>query len=535
MAALALVVAALLALPLSWLLVARYRRAVVAAMGAAAPAAHPPAAPAAAAAGSARVQVLPAPATRRQAGLAMRRLARTCLPAGAVYAAIVASGVWLGDDEMTAGLRQWLVLAWIYAWPALMVLLLLGAADARARAGWLGLYLAGYALVLVPVVATNGLGVVPGLLGSWLLINLAGTLLVALVFLRRVRSAGPLVLALLLAMAFAAQALLALLTWLVADADTLAPLSQAVGALGLSARQLVFVVTLAGLVLGVGLAWPLLRWLGRRYQARAFSDQSLLIDALFGIYAFTHTIGPAATDARWYLLGLGAFVAARLVRGALQRAPAPVPSPVQSPARALLLLRVFRLGPRSEALFDRLRRLWLPHGPLRMIAGPDLAAATAAPHELLDWLAGRLSSHFVADGAQLAQRLQQLQAGTDPDGRHRVDTLFCRDQVWRDAVLRLAAQADAVLMDLRSYGRGNDGCAWEIGQLLHHVPLQRVLLLVDGSTDRARLQATLDAAAATLPAASPNAGGQGGPVRLMVIDEADDRTAAAVCETLLAR
>lgn len=465
------------------------------------------------------------PPSPRRALAGPRRLALACLPAGAAYAAVMASGMWLNDPLMQGGWRQWLVLAWIYGWPAVVTGMFAAASDARSRAAWVGVYMAGYGVVLLPVAATQGMGLALSLLGSWALINLVGTLLVAVVSVRRVRSAGPLVLALLLAMAFTAQGLLALL---LDTAPGMAVTLPAGGTLGLSSSQMVGGVTLLGLGLGAAACWPLLHWLGRRYAARSFSDQSLLIDALFSIFAVTHTIGPGVDDGRWYLLGLAAFVAYRAVL-ALQRSRRTQPASGPS----LLLLRVFRLGPRSEALFDRLRRFWLPQGPLRMISAPDLAAAAVAPHELLDWFTGRLTDHFVGDGPRLTRRLAQLHAGPDPDGRFRVDSVFCRDSSWRDAVIQLAARSDAVLMDLRGYGRDNKGCEWEIEQLLQHVPLQRVLLLVDTSTDLALLRATLDTAAAALDPASPNIGFRAGPVRLMTIGEASDRVAASICGLLL--
>ena len=69
----------------------------------------------------------------------------------------------------------------------------------------------------------------------------------------------------------------------------------------------------------------------------------------------------------------------------------------------------------------------------------------------------------------------------------------------------LAHTADAISMDLRGLSKVNRGCIFEIEHMVRAVPLQRVVLLVDDSTDIGLLKQTLQAAWASLPADSPNA------------------------------
>jgi hypothetical protein len=68
----------------------------------------------------------------------------------------------------------------------------------------------------------------------------------------------------------------------------------------------------------------------------------------------------------------------------------------------------------------------------------------------------------------------------------------------------LAAGADAVLMDLRSFSPFNRGCIFELQQLLDAVPLSRVVFLTDAATDRAFLEETLQDAWKRIRAESPN-------------------------------
>ena len=72
-------------------------------------------------------------------------------------------------------------------------------------------------------------------------------------------------------------------------------------------------------------------------------------------------------------------------------------------------------------------------------------------------------------------------------------------------VSRLAREADAVLMDLRGFTPTNRGCIFEIEQLIASISLHRIVLVVDGATDVASLEQTLQNAWHTMPEYSPNA------------------------------
>jgi hypothetical protein len=170
----------------------------------------------------------------------------------------------------------------------------------------------------------------------------------------------------------------------------------------------------------------------------------------------------------------------------------------------LLLLRVFALGRRSERLFDVLAKRWLRAGSIGLIAGPDLVTTAVEPHEFLGFVGGRLARQFVQGEADLERRLSQLDTLPDPDGRYRVNEFFCHADTWQPTMRRLAGASAIVLMDLRSFSRTNQGCVYELGELLAAVPLDRVLFVVDASTDRSFLQQTLEELWERIPAASPN-------------------------------
>jgi len=160
-------------------------------------------------------------------------------------------------------------------------------------------------------------------------------------------------------------------------------------------------------------------------------------------------------------------------------------------APVLLLLRVFSLGKRSERLFDVIAPRWLRTGGIAFIAGPDLATGTVQPNHFLEYLARRIRRQFVKDETELSRRLSEIDLRPDPDGRYRVNQFFCFADTWQSAVRQLARRVNAVLMDLRSFSAGNEGCLYELEQLLEHVPLGKISLIIDGTTDWPFLEETL--------------------------------------------
>jgi hypothetical protein len=69
-------------------------------------------------------------------------------------------------------------------------------------------------------------------------------------------------------------------------------------------------------------------------------------------------------------------------------------------------------------------------------------------------------------------------------------------------VSRLAAETDAVLMDLRAFQWEHQGCVFELRLLVNVGVLDKVVLIVDGSTDLPLLGQILWSAKESLPAAS---------------------------------
>ena len=492
-----LLVAAVLSAPVALLLLWLYRRAVLRAMATtnSAAMAPPPDGPGTAGA-SAPLRVRRIEATAEAADSSRYRSAWRSLAAlgavqlaGGVAYALVFAAAWMsfsGGEGFVPARFAWLALC--YGWPSVIAIGIAASVSRGQRIAVAGGYFAVLALVAGYALVRNAEVTAGQLVYFWLYVNAAPSLLLAAFLHRRVRAVGPLVATFMVAAVAGSQVLLSL----VGASERGMRLSVEAGALwGLGGTEVFFALILAGFCL-FGLAgWWLLKRLGSRYRARAMSDQTLTLDAMWLGFGIVQSITLSFEGWAWLFTGVVAFGVYKVVTltgfgllrtGAGER------------GTTLLLLRVFSLGRRSERLFDALSKQWLRLGSMTLIAGPDLVTSTVEPHEFLEFVGGALSRRFVRDGDDLTRRIEAMAHGPDPDGRYRVNEFLCYADTWQQTMQRLAAGADAVLMDLRSFTPGNRGCVFEIEQLLAGADLRRVLLLVDETTDEAFLERVLQQA-----------------------------------------
>lgn len=170
------------------------------------------------------------------------------------------------------------------------------------------------------------------------------------------------------------------------------------------------------------------------------------------------------------------------------------------PGLRLVLLRVFG-SPSFDDLLD-LVRPWLLCGPVAHLEGQDSVVRSTEVREAL--ALDRIDAVLVHSPEDLERRVAALPDHPDDNGRYRRQAFQCTDAIWRSAIRTLLDRSDRVLMDLSSLSQSDLGCAYELGLLLDRVPLSRVLLLVDASTDLACLQQVLDAAEQRIAPDSPN-------------------------------
>jgi len=438
-------------------------------------------------------------ASYRQVRDSLRIVIGIYVAAGLAYAAVM-TGAWMVfTREDGFPLTRFFVLLLTYAWPVVIAVCIIAAVSARQRAAVAGVYLGVYAAVAIWSLARNPDLTVGQVALFWLIINGPSTVLLLAFLHRRMRAVGPMVLAFMVVAVTGAQVFISLLD---SSERALRIAIDVGGAFELDGYGTFFAIIIFGFAgFGVG-GWWLLKWLSHRYQQRKMSDQSLTLDSMWLFFGIEQSISFAFEGWTWVLTGLGGFVVYKLVASAgcalfgARRARGGEPT--------LLLLRVFALGRRSEQLFHSFAKLWLRMGSISMIAGPDLVATTVEPHEFLKFMGGDLSRGFVTGSDDLEQRIRLSACGPDPDGRYRVNEYFCYADTWQLTMKRLATQADVVLMDLRSFCESNQGCLFEVEQLLDAVDLRNVVLLVDETTDRAFLERSLKRLWTQISADSPN-------------------------------
>jgi hypothetical protein len=319
----------------------------------------------------------------------------------------------------------------------------------------------------------------------WYAANLAFTASLPLALLlitgwRRIRAVTPLALSTTLVFGFA----LLLFRELLASAFNLeAVRSMLLAAAEVTSVEAAYYGAFMILVLPVGwVAWRLVQLLAMRFESKRFSDVQLIVDCWWLIV--TAEALAVHLSSNYGLGGIAAGVAAfGVYRVGVALALWRLPKGLDARAKRLLLLRVFGYQARTETLFDRVAQQWRFHGPVQLIAGVDLAMRTIDPGDMLAFVSGRLDERYIATPGDVPQRLAGLDMQRDPDGRFRVNEVYCRDEAWRAALRALLDVTDTVLMDLRSFSALNAGCAFELEQLLSRLSPEKIVLVYDQSTD----------------------------------------------------
>nr|ACF98061.1 hypothetical protein [uncultured bacterium 888] len=459
--------------------------------------------------------------------------------AGSSFALVVAVGAFAAFSQIQVNYLaaashplQLVFLFWTFSWPVVLTINIVAARSWRNRWRNVAVYFAvlavlGALVALTPTEAPFRAGeiVLPAWHGEsplrlamkWSTFNAFPTLLVLVFRHNRIRAIAPMVLSFMTVVCAGVLAVIA--AAFLYQTASLQVISAAIDSLGMStvAATAGYLLLLCALAVTVStvLGWLLLVWIRRRYQRKKASDQSLAIDALWLIFVTFYTVVLSSAGPGWALVAMAAFLLFELVVWAgdrilrLKR--------VADPA-TLLVLRVFALGRRSEALFDILARRWRYVGHVNLIAAADLALSTIAPHRFLAFISGRLDRVFIRDEASLTHAVAGMDRECDADGRFRINDFFCHADTWQGALAVLIGRTDVVLMDLRGLSAGNVGCVYEIRQLVNTVPVERLVFVVDVSTDHPFLQQTWGNACLDLPAGSPNSGRPDLAPRLFELD-----------------
>lgn len=426
------------------------------------------------------------------------RVAAIYAVAGLCYALVMAAAT-LAAWKIDFLPLRFLVLLWIHAWPVVLTVGLVAAATRRAKVATVAVYF--LVLATVGAIATvRGPTIVFGSIAVlWGTTNLPATLLLLAFLSRRVRAVGPLVLTFMVLALMGSALALAIAG---SDEGLLRSVAYIGATVGLGGRGTYIGLNLLGFAVFGFVGWLALRWIAVRYDRKKISDQSVTLDSMWILFGVVQSIDLVFGGAAWILSGLVAFAAYKMVSWAGFSLSGRDTAPENTPN--LLLLRVFSLGKRSERLFDALAKHWRHIGSIHLIAGPDLAATTIEPHEFLDFLSGKLARRFIDGPDTLNRRILEMDLKPDRDGRFRVNDFFCHEDTWQMTLSRLVYESDAVLMDLRSFSEQNAGVIYEISELIDIVPLERVVFVVDETTDEQFLRQTIQESWNKMSPTSPN-------------------------------
>jgi hypothetical protein len=151
--------------------------------------------------------------------------------------------------------------------------------------------------------------------------------------------------------------------------------------------------------------------------------------------------------------------------------------------RSLLVLRVFSTSSATERLLDVVQTRWRFVGPVYEIAGPDLARLNIDAYEVEKFVTSRLHEVFLLSAGDRQQLLDRLDRTADREGRFRVNEMFCLESAWRQTVEELMKMSDAIVLDVRGFGRERQGTGFEVELLARNRLLSRVLAIGDATTD----------------------------------------------------
>lgn len=433
----------------------------------------------------------PAHAVRARIQQRQRSMITNHLVAAATYAALAAIAV-----SWTFHVRSLLVsvLAFlVFLWPAVIACDIILAGQHRRRLAYLYVGALVILSAFIAVFAKPGgpPTVVPALL--WVPFVWAGLITIPTIMLlpvldRQTRSVGAAILLVFLVGIFAVRVLpdggLPFFT------NAAASVRASTGAGEIAALLLVGAVNMVlCLAAALGTAFAT----GRLHQAKYFSDQSMAIDAGFLGCVIPLVLHGYIEHGATAFASLATFAAFKGITVIARR---------RNPSNEgvhLLLLRAFEphSPSRHTEFFRLLQAQWRYLGAVYIVGGPDLATETVDPPKLLRLLARRLKRSFVATEHGLERALLDLDVQPDPDGRYRINEIYCTGPVWQHAVQRFIARADVILLDLSSY-RGQPGLSWEIQQVLASDDFDRTVFLVVESTRHA-LREELDRIVAASP------------------------------------
>lgn len=421
--------------------------------------------------------------------------------AGLGYALIMSLAVLVSSRIEILPFR-FLTTIWIYLFPTLFTIYLVAIPERKTRLiiplGYFSTY-----FIIIFLAAFPDWKAMAGVFILFFQFNLPPTLLILAFLNQHTKAVAPLIMAfvffvvtgIILSLSYGLEPMAEIVKAFIYSTEIISPLALAPI---ISATLLILSGVLIMGIFGIFL----LAWIKRQYQHKRINDQSLLIDAIWLVFAFYQPIRLIFENPWWILSGLVAF----LVFKTITKVGFSITKEKATPAKIpqLLFLRVFSLGVKSQKIYNAITKFWRYTGNVLFITGPDLITSTVEPHDFLDFLSKKLSQRFIDSEKALNQQTRNIDTIPDIDNMYRIHDFFCYDNTWKMALSRLTKESEVIVMDLRSFSAQNAGCTFEINELINLVHLEQIIFIIDKTTDKNYMYQVMTEAWKTMESSSPN-------------------------------
>ena len=130
---------------------------------------------------------------------------------------------------------------------------------------------------------------------------------------------------------------------------------------------------------------------------------------------------------------------------------------------------------------------------------------------------------MIKDNEELDKALADLQFLPDRKGEYAINAMQCTNATWKEAIQALIDKAHIIVMDLSAISIYNQGITYELAKVVNEIPLKKVVMLMDNTTDEKVLHAMLKKICENITVDSPNVNGNGIVFQLLNTGGAEER------------
>lgn len=180
----------------------------------------------------------------------------------------------------------------------------------------------------------------------------------------------------------------------------------------------------------------------------------------------------------------------------------------------MLTLRVFNSKHMDNFLV--LIKSWRYLGSIMRLNGPDTVDDKSYTKE-------DLLLQMIKDNGELHKALAELDLSPNWKGKYAINGMQCTNATWKDAIHALIEKAFIIVIDLSAVSEKNKGLTYELNKIVNEIPLQKVVMLMDHTTDEAVLYGMFKEICDNIKEGSPNLNADGIVFQLLNTGGAEER------------